>query len=357
MFNFLKKPNKKNNSVIDEIKASLANFKDPSYDDDIISSGIVSSILFKDGDVKIIFETAKKDASLLIPIIEPIKIAIAKIENVEKVSVLITSHSETPNKSPIEIAKPKPKMQSIRPQNIGKIIAIGSGKGGVGKSTIALNLALSLRRAGNKIGLVDADIYGPSVPTLLGLVNEKAQANENGKIEPIEAMGIKAMSIGFVVEKDKALIWRGPMLLKALTQLFMGTNWGNLDYLIVDLPPGTGDVQLSLAQQAQIDGIIMVSTPQEMALADFRRGIDMFQKSNIKIIGLIENMSLLIDEATGAQIDLYGKGGVENAANALNLPFMGAINFYPSLQKASSNGEIAPEIAIAQFDKIAQALN
>lgn len=356
MFNLFKKSNKNNGLIIDQIKNKLMFFKDPLCDNDIINSQIVSSILFKDGDVKIIFETDKKDAAKLIPLVEPIKTAIGEIKNVTKVSVLITSHSQSQTKSPIVVTKPKPNTQSIRPQGIGKLIAVGSGKGGVGKSTIALNLALALHRQGKNVGLLDADIYGPSVPTLLGLVNEKAQANENGKIEPIEAMGLKAISIGFVVEKDKALIWRGPMLLKALTQLFMGTNWGALDYLIIDLPPGTGDVQLSMAQQANIDGVIMVSTPQEMALADVRRGIDMFEKANVKILGLVENMSLFIDENSGAKIDLYGHGGVKTTAQNLNIPFLGEINFYSSLQKASDIGQIASSQAIAQFDEIAQSI-
>lgn len=356
MFNFFKKKQVQNNSIIEEIKDALKNFKDPTQDNDIISSGLVSSILFKNGDVKIIFETDKQTAAKIIPMLDAIKAQIGAIKNVEKVSPLITSHSEGQSKSPIEIARPKPKIQSIRPENIGKIIAIGSGKGGVGKSTIAINIAYSLVKMGYKVGLIDADIYGPSVPTLLGLSDSKAKASVDGKIEPIEKFGLKAMSMGFVVDKDKALIWRGPMLLKALTQLFLGTNWGALDFLIVDLPPGTGDVQLSLAQQAQIDGVIMVSTPQEMALADVRRGIDMFQKANVKIIGMIENMSILIDENTGAKIDLFGQGGVKKAASEMNIEFIGEINFYPALQKSSDLGLEAPSIAKEQFDIIANKL-
>ncbi len=360
MFNLFKNKNIKGDLKIDEIKSRLHELKSPIDGKDIISSGLVSSILFKNGDVKIILEAAQNDIPKIEPLTDEIIKTLSSIKGVEKVSPILTAHSINNGQSPVGVQaqeRKKPNIESIRPENIGKIIAIASAKGGVGKSTIAFNLAQSLVKRGKKVGLLDADIYGPSLPTLLGHKARIAEAGENGKIDPIEAHGLKTMSMGFVVNQGQALIWRGPMLLKALTQLFMGTNWGNLDYLVVDMPPGTGDVQISLAQQARLDGIIIVSTPQEMALADVRRGIDMFQKAKVSILGLIENMSVFIDENSGAEIDLFGKGGAKKAAGELGINYLGEVNFYPSLQKASDNGQVAPNSATKQFDDIASRID
>lgn len=340
------------------IKNELQKIKDPNANADIIASGLVQSIDIKDREVRFILEDTPAIALTLEPLRQEIIEKISKIKGVVKVSGLVTAHSQPrQTQNPVAAERPKPNIQSIRPDNIGKMVAIASGKGGVGKSTIAFNLALALARQGKKVGLLDADIYGPSVPTLLGMAKAKAQTDDDGKLIPLEGLGLKSMSIGYVVDKDKALIWRGPMLLKALTQLFMGTAWGKLDYLIVDLPPGTGDVQLSLAQQARLDGIIMVATPQEMALADVRRGIDMFQKANVPILGMIENMSVLYDEASGNKIDIYGQGGAKKCAQDLGLNFLGEIYFHPKLRMAADNGEATPEVAISQFDEIAKILN
>lgn len=360
MFNLFKNKNIKGDLKIDEIKSRLHELKSPIDGKDIISSGLVSSILFKNGDVKIIIEADQNDIPKIEPLTDAIIKTLSSINGVEKVSPILTAHSINNGQSPVgspSQERKKPNIESIRPDNIGKIIAIASAKGGVGKSTIAFNLAQSLAKRGKKVGLLDADIYGPSLPTLLGHTTKIAQASDNGKIDPIEAHGLKAMSMGFVVNQGQALIWRGPMLLKALTQLFMGTNWGELDYLVVDMPPGTGDVQISLAQQARLDGVIIVSTPQEMALADVRRGIDMFQKAKVSVLGLIENMSVLIDENSGAEIDLFGKGGAKKAAGEIGINYLGEVNFYPSLQKASDNGQVAPNSATKQFDEIANRID
>lgn len=357
MFNIFKNKNADKSGIIDEIKTILHQFKSPIDNKDIITGGLIESIIFKDGTLKIILNAPKNAAKQIDGLVKDIESEVSKLNGVEKVLCVITEHSESGGTSPQMGNKTAPPTNSIRPDNIKKLIAVGSGKGGVGKSTIAYNLALSLAKLGNKVGLIDADIYGPSVPTLLGLSDERAEVSEDNRIIPKEKNGIKAMSIGFIVPKDAALIWRGPMLSKALGQLFMGTNWGALDYLIIDLPPGTGDVQLSLAQQANIDGVIMVATPQELALADVRRGIDMFKKAKVPVIGMIENMSFLKDEATGLEIDLFGRGGAKKAAEKLGLPFLGEVNFFPALQKASSEGINAPDLAIAQIAEIAKALS
>ncbi len=357
MFNIFKNKNIDKSGIIDEIKTILHNFKSPVDDKDIIAGGLVESIIFKDGTLKLILNAEPSQKSAIEALSQEIEKELAKIKGIEKILIIVTAHSENTGASPqMNSAKTPPPENSIRPPNIKQLIAVGSGKGGVGKSTIAYNLALALSKLGKKVGLIDADIYGPSVPTLLGLSDERADVSDENRIIPKEKSGIKAMSIGFIVPKDAALIWRGPMLSKALGQLFMGTDWGTLDYLIIDLPPGTGDVQLSLAQQANIDGVIMVATPQELALADVRRGIDMFKKAKVPVIGMIENMSFLKDEATGLEIDLFGRGGAKKAAEELGLPFLGEINFFPSLQKASSEGINAPDLATAQIAEIAKTL-
>ena len=199
--------------------------------------------------------------------------------------------------------------------NIKNIIAVGSGKGGVGKSTAATNLALALHQKGQKVGLLDADIYGPSIPIMLGLRGQKPASNEEGIIEPLEAHGLKAMSIGFITEEDQAVIWRGPMIHKMLHEFLSRVNWGELHTLIVDLPPGTGDAQLSLSQLIPLTGAVVVTTPQEVAIADVRRAVQMFKKVNVPLLGVIENMNG----------DTFGSGGGEKAAGEWQMPFLGAV--------------------------------
>lgn len=362
MFNLFKNKNVSGQDVIDKIQKALHEFIDPVSNKDLMTSNVVESIVFKDGNVKIIIEASKENANLYEELSAKIEAGLLKIKGVAKVLVIVTEHLEASAKSPVNMqsqeqskpARPAPNISSIRPENIGKIIAVSSGKGGVGKSTIAFNLAIALVRAGFKVGILDADIFGPSIPTFMGETNTKAEIGENKKILPIEKYGLKAMSIGYLVEKDKALIWRGPMVMKSLVQLFQNVEWGELDYLILDLPPGTGDVPLTLAQQARIDGVVIVSTPQELALADVRRGIELFQKANVKIIGMVENMSILVDEETGVEIDLYGRGGAQNVAKERGLNFLGEVCFFPMLRELSDEGELAEgKLLNEQFDEIA----
>ena len=351
---FPKKPTK--DKIETEINKALISIEEPISGLNIIQSGLISDISLKEGNLRIIIEKPANYQADLEAIQRQIERRIVKIDDINKVSFLITAH--TPEQAQMQPKPPRPSANtnSIRPPHIGKLIAVASGKGGVGKSTIAFNLALALARLGKKVGILDADIYGPSIPTLMGLAESKCETGEDNRIIPLKAHGIKAMSMGFTVEKDQALAWRGPMVSKALTQLFQGVNWGELDFLILDMPPGTGDVQLSLAQQARIDGAILVSTPQEIALADVRRGITMFQKSGVKILGIVENMSLLKDEQTGVEIDLFGRGGARIMALENNIPFIGEVYFYPSLQKSSNFGNAPPAIASEQFDAIARTV-
>lgn len=220
---------------------------------------------------------------------------------------------------------------------VKKIIAVASGKGGVGKSTVATNLALALRDYGN-VGLLDADIFGPSIPRMMGALNQKPQIGENQKLEPIMRHGVKLFSIGFLVPEESAIVWRGPMLFKAMDQFFRDVNWGDLDYLVIDLPPGTGDIQLSLAQKVPVSAAVVVSTPQNVALIDAKKAIDMFEQTKVKIAGLVENMSYFLNPDSGEKIQLYPKGEMESYLKSKNLLKLAEIPFNPTVSVGSEAG-------------------
>ncbi len=220
---------------------------------------------------------------------------------------------------------------------VKKIIAIASGKGGVGKSTVATNLALALRDFGT-VGLLDADIYGPSLPRMMGALNQKPMVTEGNKITPITRYGIKIMSIGFLVDEGAAVVWRGPMLFKAMDQFFRDVQWGELDYLLIDLPPGTGDVQLSLVQKVPTWGAVIVSTPQNISLVDAKKAIDMFERTGVKIAGMVENMSYMMNPATQEKIQLYPKGDMSFYLDSKNISKLAEIPFNPSVSLASEAG-------------------
>ncbi len=238
------------------------------------------------------------------------------------------------------------KVRTVLP-DVKKIIAIASGKGGVGKSTITSNLAGGLAKKGYRVGIIDADIYGPSIPTMFDLVGKRPtmiDVNEKQLIEPIINYGIKILSIGFFTDQDNAVVWRGPMASKALTQMITDAHWGELDFLLVDLPPGTGDIHLSLIQTAPLDGVVIVSTPQEVALADARRGINMFKMDGIKvpIIGIVENMAWFTpEELPQNKYYIFGRDGAKNLASGMNVPFLGAIPLVQSLREAGDAGRPA----------------
>jgi ATP-binding protein involved in chromosome partitioning len=221
---------------------------------------------------------------------------------------------------------------------VGKIIAIGSGKGGVGKSTFTSNLALTLAQQGHKVGVIDADIYGPSLPMIFGKRNEKPRSNSEKKIIPIEAYGIKFMSFGFFINEEDPVIWRGPMLGGVLNQFLFDVDWNGLDYLLIDLPPGTGDIQLSMIQNAQVDGAIIISTPQDIALLDAKKGAEMFKKLNLPIIGMVENMSSFVCGDCGKEHFIFGHGGVHKAVEQLEIPFLGKIPLEMELRTGSDQG-------------------
>ena len=248
------------------------------------------------------------------------------------------SHGVQPvsaHKPPQSPASPMSKQAEI--PGIAAVIAVASGKGGVGKSTTALNLALGLRDLGLRVGLLDADIYGPSVPRLTG-IREKPQLNDDKKMIPISRFGLAIMSIGFLVEEETAMIWRGPMVMSAITQMLRDVAWGTLDVLVVDMPPGTGDAQLTLAQNVPLKGAVIVSTPQDLSLIDARRGLAMFRKVNVPVLGIIENMSYFQCPHCGTQSDIFGHGGARHEAERLGVPFLGEIPLHMSIRATSDSG-------------------
>jgi len=222
--------------------------------------------------------------------------------------------------------------------NLGTVIAISSGKGGVGKSTVATNLAVALARLGARVGLMDADIYGPNIPRMMG-INQPLQVDPDARIIPLEAYGIKLVSIGFLIERDQPAIWRGPIIMKVITQFLRDVNWGQLDFLLVDMPPGTGDAQLSLVQATHVTGAIIVTTPQDVAAGDALRGAKMFQRVDVPVIGVIENMSWFDCPHCGKPMSIFGSGGGEKLADELGVPLLGKIPLYPQILTGGDAGQ------------------
>ncbi len=262
---------------------------------------------------------------------QTIETEIGKITGVEKVTVVITTEQALPKSAP-----PIAKQTKIPP--VKHIIAVSSGKGGVGKSTVAVNLALALAATGKKVGLLDADIYGPSIPRLMGVSKSKTAQGADGCIEPIDAYGIKTMSMGFMVDEETPMIWRGPMAQSALLQMVRDVNWDGVDVLVIDMPPGTGDIHLTLAQKIPLSGGVVVSTPQDIALLDARKGLEMFRKVAVPVLGIIENMSYYLCPSCGYREDIFGHGGAREEAQKLGVPFLGEIPLHAKIREFSDAG-------------------
>ena len=224
--------------------------------------------------------------------------------------------------------------------NVKNIVAVASAKGGVGKSTTALNLAMALSQMGLKVGVLDADVYGPSIPTMTGTTDTQPEYTEEKKLKPIEALGLKLMSIGYVSDVDAPMIWRGPIVMSAISQMMKDVDWGELDLLIIDTPPGTGDAQLTLAQKVSLSGAVIVSTPQEVALADVRRGVAMFRKTNVPVLGIVENMAWFEDPASGNRTFIFGEGGARRMAETLSIPLLGEVPLLPEIRAAGDAGHV-----------------
>ena len=283
------------------------------------------SAIVKKGNVNIFLQVSDDNTKVYKDILKLLKNDVEQIPGVLSVNIALTSE--------IDEKKPEKKFK-IDTKNI---IAVASGKGGVGKSTFSVNLAVALKSIGMKVGLLDADIYGPSIPRMMG-ISKKPLMNDNRKLIPVENYGIKCMSIGFILDEEAPTIWRGPMVMKALEQMFNGVEWGELDYLIIDLPPGTGDAQLTLAQSSKLSGSIIISTPQDVALSDARKGINMFKKVNVDILGIVENMSYFICDNCNQKHYIFSKDGVKKEAEESKIPFLGEIPIDTNLRIQSDNG-------------------
>ena len=306
----------------------------------VVTAKAVSGLVIKQGHVAFSLEIDPALADQADRMRRQAEDAVAQLDGVLSASAMLTAHKKQP-------AAPQPAAQAERPmhQPARHLIAVASGKGGVGKSTTAINLALGLAARGLKTGILDADIYGPSLPRLLGL--EKKPRAEGKKIIPHEKYGLQAMSIGFLLDAESPTIWRGPMVMSALEQMLRDVDWQGLDALIIDMPPGTGDAQLTLAQRARLAGAVIVSTPQDLALIDARKGLNMFRRVEVPVLGIIENMSYFLCPDCGSRHNIFATGGAEQEARRLELPFLGAIPLDMDIRAAADAG--AP-ILISQPD-------
>jgi ATP-binding protein involved in chromosome partitioning len=323
-----------------------------------ITPPMIDSIAVRDGLVHVALAIPRERAAALEPLRREAEAALGRIPGVTNASVVFTAHRQA---AP-EAAHPLQASQMML-SNVKSVIAVASGKGGVGKSTVAVNLAAALARRGLKIGLLDADIYGPSLPRMLG-VSRKPQMSGN-MLMPIEAWGLLAMSIGFVVAEETAMVWRGPMVMNALQQLMTQVAWPELDAMVIDMPPGTGDVQLTLAQRTRLAGAVVVSTPQDIALIDARRGVSMFQQVRVPVLGIVENMSFFCCPNCNHRTDIFGHGGARAEAERIGVPFLGEVPLLPAIRETSDAGTpitvSAPESEAARAfaavaEKVAQAV-
>ncbi len=343
--------------IMDAIMQALGRVDDPGRGRDIVSLGMISGLQVAEGGAVIfMIEVDPARGAKLEPLRQEAERAAASVPGVKKVTAVLTAQKVSANdqaRDPHGMEK-NPKLELP----IKNIIAVASGKGGVGKSTVALNLAVALARGGKSVGLLDADIYGPSMPKMSGLEGQRPKQNDDGKLIPLEAHGLKIMSIGFMLDKEAPLVWRGPMVQTAVYQMLRDVEWGTeenkLDVLIVDMPPGTGDAQLTLAQKVPVTGAVIVSTPQDIALIDARKAVAMFEKVGVKILGIIENMSTYICSNCGHEEHIFGHGGARKEAERLKVPFLGEIPLNAEIRKNSDEGK---PVAGDAFTKISGLLS
>ncbi len=306
----------------EKIEAVLKRFALPTGGD-LVSGDMIRAMQVDQGAVRFVIEAPNAEiAKQMEPLRRAVEEAVGQLDGVTSVSVALSAPTATPKPPQLKMGgHPKAQEGPMMPAGVKALLAIGSGKGGVGKSTVSSNLAVALARAGKSVGLLDADIHGPSQPRMFGLTQRPA--SPDGKIiEPLHAHGVTLMSIGSMLAEDKAVVWRGPMLMGALQQMLMQVNWGELDVLVVDLPPGTGDVQLSLCQKSEVTGAIVVSTPQDVALLDARKALDAFATLNTPVLGLVENMAVFTCPHCGKDSHIFGQGGVKAEAEKLGLPLL-----------------------------------
>ena len=331
---------------------TLKTIKGPDFEGDVVSLGLVSDIFIANSKVFFSITVPPARAQALEPLRAAAERAVKAMPGVEGAVVALTAEKKgggmeaappSPRPSAPPRAAPAPAAPAGRQRakagvpGVGAIIAVASGKGGVGKSTTAVNLALGLAANGLKVGILDADIYGPSMPRLLG-ISGRPQTVDGKVLKPMENYGLKVMSMGFLVDEETPMIWRGPMVMSALTQMLREVEWGALDVLVVDMPPGTGDAQLTMAQAVPLAGAVIVSTPQDLALIDARKGLNMFHKVDVPLLGIVENMSYFLAPDTGNRYDIFGHGGARREAERLGVPFLGEVPLTMDVRESSDAG-------------------
>jgi ATP-binding protein involved in chromosome partitioning len=332
---------------------ALAAVRDPDKGRDVVSLGMISGVVVRDGNVGFAIEVEPERGPRLEPLRKAAEAAVEALPGVISVTAVLTAEARPPGgrsqatartagspaaAPPHGAARPAATGTSALAPGVRAIVAVASGKGGVGKSTVAANLALAMKANGHSVGVLDADIYGPSMPRMLG-ISGRPTASPDGKIlRPMENYGIKCMSIGFLVPEDTPMIWRGPMVMSALQQMLRDVAWGELDIMIVDMPPGTGDAQLTMAQQVALAGAVIVSTPQDIALIDARKGLAMFQKVDVPVLGIIENMSYFLCPHCGERSDIFSHGGARREAARLGTEFLGEVPLDMAIRETSDEG-------------------
>jgi len=320
------------NLTPDDVLAALKSVVDPARNKDVVALGLIQGLQVKDGHISFALEVAPEEGRAK----EPLRLACEKaalaLKGARSVTAVLTAHKPAPAQTGRAGAS-----ERQGPAGVKAVIAVASGKGGVGKSTVAVNLAVALSQLGRKVGLLDADIYGPSIPRMLGLKGKPT--SKDGKIlQPMQAWGLKAISIGSLIDDDQPMIWRGPMVMTALTQLIYDVEWAPLDVLVVDMPPGTGDAQLTLAQRVPLAGAVIVSTPQDVALIDARKGLAMFKKTHVPVFGIVENMSTFVCPNCGHESHIFGHGGARETAANLGTDFLGEIPLHIAIRETSDGG-------------------
>ncbi len=351
----------------ERVLEALKRVKGPNLSDDIVSLGLISEIVIRGGKVYFAISVDPSQARELEALRQAAEKVVQDLPGVDAVAVTLTADRESGGNpaggngaagkaaapgSPVARGAAKAaRHRTGTIPGVAHIIAVASGKGGVGKSTTAVNLALALKARGLKIGILDADIYGPSMPRLLGIHGRPQQLEEN-KLQPMEAYGLKVMSMGFLVDEETPMIWRGPMVMSALSQMLKDVAWGELDVLVVDMPPGTGDAQLTMAQQVPLAGAVIVSTPQDLALIDARKGLNMFRKVDVPVLGLVENMSTFVCPHCGGRSDIFAHGGAKSEAARLGVPFLGEVPLILAIRETSDAGKpvVVSEPASAAAD-------
>ena len=325
-----------------QILETLKTVKDPDRGDDIVSLGMVSGLINRSGNIGFSIEVDAERGPKLEPLRKAAEEAVTAINGVLSVTAVLTAPTAEPAKAASQPpAGPASGQKQAAPakllENIGAVIAIASGKGGVGKSTTSVNLALALSQLGHRTGILDADIYGPSLPLMMG-ITEKPDSPDGKRLSPIEKFGLKCMSIGFMVPADTPMIWRGPMVMGALEQMMSDVDWGDLDVLIVDMPPGTGDAQLTMAQRVALAGAVIVSTPQDLALLDTRKGLNMFRRVEVPVLGIVENMSYFLCPHCGERSEIFTHGGARRAAAQMGVNFLGEVPLDMAIREGSDMG-------------------